>query len=195
MIKKKHNELKIKVIGIGDCGIGAIGKINSSDSVDTIAIYRHFFFNGINAKYCLEIRENCRGLDGSPEDGEEAAENSKEKIIDLNLPASTHILIKVSGSIGDTRIIIRENSSTGVTLADYVKVGYYDVILTEDLQSLWIWANGEYNITFDFWYGLNRNIALLEENDKKTDGIEYIPYIQTVSYSNTQLFIAVKYAF
>lgn len=100
MIKKKHNELKIKVIGIGDCGIGAIGKINSSDSVDTIAIYRHFFFYENKAKYSLEIREDCGGLDGGPDKGEEAAENSKKEI--ANLIKEANVVFIISGMGGNT---------------------------------------------------------------------------------------------
>lgn len=120
------NNINIKVIGIGDCGINAVENIDKFSNVDIVAIsYYSLDLNECkNSTIKLDISRGVTlGLDGGPENGEEAALANKEEIEEVIKDSNIVIIVADMGGnngVGASPIIadlVKKNKAICISIA------------------------------------------------------------------------------
>ena len=120
------NNIKIKVIGVGDCGINAVENIDKFSNVDFVAI--SYYSLDLNKCKISTIKVDIskgvtHGLDGGPDQGEEAALVNKKEIEEVIKDSNIVIIVADMGDnngVGASPIIadiVKKNKAICISIA------------------------------------------------------------------------------
>ena len=180
------NNIKIKVIGVGhwsDCAIRAVERIEDFTAVETIAI--SYFKSALDGckKTTTKVdisRGVTLGLDGGPENGEEAALANKEEIKEVIKDSNIVIIVADMGGnngVGASPIIadlVKKNKAICISIAikpfhfygkkwiRYSELGINNLkkfsdVLIEIANDRCIELYGDDNLTMDEAFNLSTN--------------------------------------
>ena len=125
------NNINIKVIGIGDCGINAVENIDKFSNVDIVAVHNFrldLLNNCKNSTIKIDISKGlpiglCSGSGFSFEDAEKGALNNKEEIEEVIKESNIVIIVADMGGnngVGASPIIadlVKKNKAICISIA------------------------------------------------------------------------------